>query len=125
MRETTDHSPGPEEEPVRNTIDYVIMEFSQLAEGWHKEAERRRTLDDRDALANVYDLCAQESLALGTLLIEQLHLVTVEKYAELNRITVQTVRRWCHNGQLTYFTDERGMMIPRQAVRQPEMRGDS
>jgi len=109
---------------TKNTVDKVIGDYDHLAEGFRKEAASRRSLEPNSPVANTYERCAEDVEKLGAALHEGLDLVTPEVYAELNRITPQTVRRWCRNDEITHFQDERGLLIPRHAKRNRESRLD-
>jgi predicted site-specific integrase-resolvase len=54
---------------------------------------------------------------VGADLYVELDRLTPEQYAQLNRVTKQTVRRWCRLGLLDCFEDERGLLISRHAKR--------
>ena len=109
---------------TKNTVDYVIGCYDDLALNLRKEADNLREYDDRIPSANALDKAAAEIEKTGAALHEQLDLVSAEVYAEINRITVQTVRRWCRNDEITHFQDQRGLLIPRHAKRNRESRLD-
>jgi len=117
-------NPGPDQDkPTRNTVDYVIEQYDRLAETVRIEADARREVWDTDPIASAYDRLALRLEKLGRILHEDLDLVTPEVFAELNRVTPVTVRRWCHNGQLAYLEDARGLLIRRHSPL-PRTRGD-
>jgi hypothetical protein len=105
-------------------IDYVISQYDKLAESFRDEADRRVELNPQDPLVNSFRRCAVDIENLGTALHEKLDLITTEEYAELNRVSVQTVRRWCRLGEIEHFPDARGILIPRHAQRNRYSRTD-
>jgi hypothetical protein len=106
----------------KSIVDYVISRYDAYVRVLTERAVERRNLVPNDIPANVYDEVAEELGELGTALHEELDLVTPEQFAEMHRMTVQTIRRWCRSGQLTYHEDARGMLIPRHAAT-PNIRG--
>jgi hypothetical protein len=100
-----------------NVVDYVLDCFDKLAESWRARADELHTLAPGSEVGNTYNRCAEEIEMVGADLYVELDRLTPEQYAQLNRVTKQTVRRWCRLGLLDCFEDERGLLISRHAKR--------
>ena len=96
-----------------------VLEFTgTVTEKWRQDAETRRELNDKDPVAEAFDLCADK--LEGHLLAAREHFETVtpEEYASVLGVSPTTVRSYIKRGELEAYSNGRGgWRIPAGAVR--------
>jgi excisionase family DNA binding protein len=98
-------------------IDAVFAQLRGVAEGWSREATRRRQISAVDPVADALTHCASELGEQLRQLDADTALLSVEDYAAARHVTPQTVRAWIRHGELEAVRTERGYRIRRVARR--------
>lgn len=97
----------------------ALGEVKSVARGWRQEAEKRRQIARTDPVAEALEWCAGELDTRVGMLERDLatETVSVAEYAVIAGVTVQSVRAWIRNGELTARRTAHGYEIPREAER--------
>jgi excisionase family DNA binding protein len=90
-------------------IDVLFAQLRGVAEGWSREAARRRQISAVDPVADALSHCASELGEQLRQLDTDTAYLSVEDYARTQRVTPQTVRNWIRHGDLEAIRTERGV----------------
>lgn len=74
--------------------------LDELAATWQQEAARLRARSTNDVTADLLDYCAGELRTALTALRSDDEELSPQEYADLQDVSVSTVRRWCKTGAL-------------------------
>ena len=103
-------------------IRAVFASFRAVAEGWQAEAARRRKISATDPVADSLAYCAGELLSQVAQLSSDTAWLSVADFAQLSRVTPQTVRTWIRKGTLEAVATPGGWMIRREARHRAPLR---
>jgi hypothetical protein len=95
----------------------VVGAIERVTKTWREEAAERRRISKSDPVADTLDYCAGEIATRLRTLATEAEYETVERRAEREGVTPQTVRAWIRAKQLPALEGPKGYRILASSVR--------
>lgn len=92
----------------------IFAEFRDLAERWRADAKWLKRYSPSDPVASTLERVADDLDALAKAIDGNDVYLTADEYAELQRVTPQSVRKWIREGKLRAIADGAGRYLIRR-----------